>query len=184
MVATQDVVLVSSADEKRRRSITSALRARWPVRTASDSRAIDASLDASIGVVVIDSDTLDRAATALQAGDAERTFYQVLCLGHSNHSLREQADAVLDSDVSREPLQTAVERLQARARYDRLLTTFYELASVEDGLDGASKRASAREEELVAVKRELDEVAAQLDDADAFDVALTAHGDDDHSSST
>lgn len=171
MTAAPDVVLVSSSDEKQRRLITNALRDRLPVRTATGAETTVASLDASIAVVAVDATTVDLSAGALDTDD-KRTFYQVLWLDSSAETTVEQVDTVLDRDASGEAVRTAVERLQLRARYDWLLTTFYELAAAEDSTAPASDTEHDREQELEAIKRELDRVAAQLDDSDAFDIAL------------
>jgi|GEM_PF-3153201 len=171
MTAAPDVVLVSSSDEKQRRLITNALRDRLPVRTATGAETTVASLDDSIAVVAVDATTVDLSAGALDTDD-KRTFYQVLWLDSAAETTVEQVDAVLDRDASGEAIRTTVERLQLRARYDWLLTTFYELAAVGESTDTASDTARDREQELEAIKRELDRVAAQLDDSDAFDIAL------------
>mgnify|MGYP000580873270 CR=1 FL=1 len=167
MTAAPDVVLVSSSDENQRRLITNALRDRLPVRTATGAESTVASLDASIAVVVIDGATVDLSVDALDTDD-ERTFYQILWLDSSGAAPTERADAVFDRAVSRETIWTTVERLQLRARYDRLLTTFYELAAAEERTDTVHDR----EQKLDAVKDQLDRVAARLDDRDAFDIAL------------
>ncbi|MFW6017614.1 MAG: hypothetical protein ACOCPX_02200 [Halapricum sp.] len=171
MTAVPDVVLVSSSDEKLRRLITDGLRDHFPVRTATDAETTTTSLDTDIAVVVIDAATVDLSVDSLDT-DEKRTFYQLLWLTDDTETGAEQADAVRDRDAPSEAVRTTVERLQLRARYDRLLTTFYERAAGEDGTGDASDPERSREHALRAIKRELDRVAAQLDDSDAFDVAL------------
>jgi len=176
MVPTQDVVLVASPAEETRGSIASPLRDRWPVRTAPTLAAALDSLDESIAVVVLDdfdgsSRDLFRTRT-----DADLSF-QVLWLGDPDAPTADYADAVVPSDRIERVAGSTVERLQLRARYDRLLTRFYELAHRRGEPEGESTGEGGRvrtDAELAALKRTLDDLVAELDDEDAFEVALGA----------
>ena len=175
MASTQDAVLVASPEEERRLSITSVLRDHWPVRIATTLDGALDSLDESIAVIVID-ESIEEAPSDLFAArlEDERSF-QILWLGTSDGPFVDRAEAVLDPARVEDQSLTIVDRLQRRARYDRLLTRFYELARVrgrDEEKATAEGKPVATDVELDSLKRELDEIVAELDDEDAFEVAL------------
>ncbi|WP_135662442.1 hypothetical protein [Halorhabdus rudnickae] len=175
MPSTQDAVLVASPEEKRRLSITSILRDHWPVRIATTLDSALDSLDASIAVTVIDESMEGPPSDLFVARASDELSFQILWLGSSDGSVAGRADAVLDLDRIEDASRKIVERLQRRARYDRLLTRFYELARRHERNDEkatADGEPTATDAELDSLKRELDAVVAELDDEDAFEVAL------------
>ncbi|MFB6201546.1 MAG: hypothetical protein ABEI98_06015 [Halorhabdus sp.] len=181
MVPTQDAVVVASPREDVQSSITSVLRDHWPVRTATTvDRAID-SLDDAVSVLVIDQAFGDGLSACFDRLDDDR-FLQVLVLKRVDAPAVERADAISDSDRLDGHVRETVARLNRRARYDRLLTRFYELARTRAG-DERSDRSAPTETELATLKRELDDLVARLDDHDAFEMALTRGRPDDRGSS-
>jgi len=171
-MAPIQAVLVSSPDEDVVSSLTATLRDRWPTRTATSPDETTRSLDENVTVVVFDTAfegvSLDdlAAMTAEQSPDA-----QVLQLGTSMDPNAGRADAVLTHAAETDTICSTVDRLQRRARYNRLLSRFYSLSRAR------SERASENEtdqstQEIADIKCELDELAAALDDEDLFDAAL------------
>ncbi|WP_136688100.1 hypothetical protein [Halorhabdus amylolytica] len=175
MASTQDAVLVASPEEEQRLSITSVLRDHWPVRIATTLDGALDSLDDSIAVTVID-ESIEGAPSDLFAARLENELsFQILWLGASEGPFADRAEAVLDPARVEDQSLTIVDRLQRRARYDRLLTRFYELArrrGRDDEESTAEGKPAATDAELDSLKRELDEIVAELDDEDAFEVAL------------
>ncbi|WP_181687239.1 hypothetical protein [Halorhabdus salina] len=174
MAAPPDVVLVYVPDKTKRRSITTALRDRWSVRTAASLDAATTSLDETIAVVVVGGDDSTAIEHALTNSPNECDHIQVLWLGSNEADIAASAVKVLAEDVTAAELQQTVARLHQRARYNRLLTTCYELsrARSEAKADGLSDAVDTHDQTLESVQRELDDLAADIDDIDAFDVAL------------
>jgi len=128
-MAPIQAVLVSSPDEDVVSSLTATLRDRWPTRTATSPDETTRSLDENVTVVVFDTAfaglSLDdlAAMTTEQSPDA-----QVLQLGTSMDPNAGRADAVLTHAVETDTICSTVDRLQRRARYNRLLSRFYSLS--------------------------------------------------------
>ncbi|WP_225333280.1 DNA-binding response regulator [Halomicrobium urmianum] len=181
VTSTSDVVLVSVADPDRSRRITAALREEWPVRTARDEREQSASLDRDVSVLVVggvETDTLD---AALRHRDEQGLHFEVAGLVAADAAADDRLDARLETPVAAPDLRETVERLHRRARYDRLLDRYYGLAEhyadLSDGGDAADRvRVQSR---LADLRERIDRLACDLDDADAFDVALGHPTDDD-----
>lgn len=53
-----------------------------------------------------------------------------------------------------------------------MLSRFYERARSRSGADGHENQTVESEQELTSLKREIDSLATELPDEDAFDVAL------------
>ncbi|MFB6129096.1 MAG: hypothetical protein ABEJ47_04960 [Halorhabdus sp.] len=175
-MAPNEVVLLSSPDEDLLSSLTTALRDRWPVRTATTSQETETSLDDTVAVVILDAMLSLSSADLAAMIDEESSHAQILRFGGSDDPVTGIVDAAIPRNVDEDTVRVTVERLQTRARYDRLLSQFYSLArsrgelaeetaTSETKLDGSTR-------DLDELKRELDEVATRLDDEDAFDVAL------------
>lgn len=167
MVPTQDAVLVVAPDEGTQSSVTSALRDHWPVRTATTAPAGRESLDESVAVVVL-VDALEDPTALLGTTPERLGAVQVLWIGDPDASIEEAVDATVDPERIADRSRHVVDRLQRRARYDRLLTRFYELARARESDEGATPSDA----EMNSLKRELDELVADLDDEDAFEIAL------------
>lgn len=177
-MAPIQAVLVSSPDEDVVSSLTATLRDHWPVRTATTAQETETSLDESVTVVVFEpafeSLSLDDLATVVETSSPDA---QLLQYGASADPTAETADAVLTQVDETEPIRSTVERLQRRVRYLRLLSRFYALARSQSQRDTADQ-TEEQSTELAEIKRELDELAAELDDEDLFDVALGKHNED------
>ena len=173
MAATPEVVLISTPDETTSQSLKTTLHQKWPVKTAGSTERTRACLDDSIAVFVLDEAFLDPLGDILATRGGDAASFQILWLGNANTPFAQRADGVLDPDRIDSRAQAVVERLQQRARYDRLLTRFYELAR-ERGHNAATTDTvdSDLESELDSLKRQLDELAADLEDEDVFEIAL------------
>lgn len=176
-MAPIQAVLVSSPDADVVASLAATLRDHWPVRTATTARKTETSLDDTVTVVVFDpafdSLSLDDLTAMVNEGSPDA---QLLQFGTSPDRQAGGADAVLPDAADEERLRSTVGRLQRRARYSRLLSRFYSIArSRSDGTTPETSDDPSRE--LSDIKRELDELAAELDDEDLFDVALGKNGD-------
>ncbi|QGN06943.1 hypothetical protein Hrd1104_06300 [Halorhabdus sp. CBA1104] len=174
MAAPPDVVLVYAPDETKRRSITTALRDRWSVRTATTPEAAASSLDETIAVVVgTDGTSIEDPRTN---SPSECDHIQLLWLASSEAEVPASGGNVLADDVSADALRQTVARLHRRARYDRLLTTCYELSRARSEAkadeSASAEDIAAGDRELESVQRDLDELTAELNDVEAFDVAL------------
>jgi len=176
-MAPIQAVLVSSRDEDVVTSLTNTLRDQWPVRTATTPKETRTSLDDSVAVVIFDprlaSLSLADLATMI---DEQSPHTQILRLGRNDEAVAGLADAVIARGAEPDTVRSSVDRLQRRARYDKLLSRFYSLARAQ------SERATGDEtgdltQELEALKYELDEIAAGLDDEDLFDVAVGGNGE-------
>jgi len=96
---------------------------------------------------------------------------QVLQLGTSMDPNAGRADAVLTHAAETDTICSTVDRLQRRARYNRLLSRFYSLSRARS--ERASENGTDQSaQEIADIKCELDELAAALDDEDLFDAAL------------
>jgi hypothetical protein len=176
MAAPPDVVLVYSPEEAKRRSITTALRDRWSVRTAASPEAAISSLDETIAVVVVEGDDSSVVENAVTDGENDNDHTQLLWLGSTGADIATSAEAVLPADSARVNVQDTVDRLHRRARFDRLLTACYELSRARSEAkadeSASADDVAAYDRKLDSVQRKLNDLATKLDDVDAFDVAL------------
>lgn len=180
--STRDVVLVSVADADRSRRITATLREEWPVRTAHGERELTASLDQDVAVLVVDGVETDLLDAALRHREEQDLSFEVAGLVAADAAADDRLDARLEIPVATSDLRETVERLHRRARYDRLLDRYYGLAErYADLSDGGDAEDCVRVQSRLADLRDrIDRLACDLDDADAFDVALgDSTGDDE-----
>lgn len=175
--ATNDVILVCVADDDLRHSVTQSLRDEWPVRTAHDEAEADNSLDEAVAVVVLDltDDAFDVDRTLERRKEGGLSFETAALVDISpNRLMGKRFEGYVRKPPSMDVLQATVDRLQRRARYDRLLQRYYtlsnEYASVID--DGHPDELAQLQDRLVGLRDRLDAVADDLNDVDAFDVAL------------
>lgn len=182
VTSTRDVVLVSVSEADRNRRITAALREEWPVRTAHDERGLTASLDRDVAVLVVDgAEATDELDAALRHRDERGLYFEAVGLVPADAAADDRLDARLETPVAAPALRETVDRLHRRSRYDRLLDRYYELAErYADLSDGGDAEDRVRVQSRLADLRErIDRLARDLDDADAFDVALGDSTDDD-----
>ncbi|MFB6075061.1 MAG: HalX domain-containing protein [Haloarculaceae archaeon] len=176
VLATDDAVLVCASDDAVRFRVRRALQREWPVRTAVTAREAVASLGTRISVVVLDD--ADSGFAAALARREHRPLVEVVgLLERGADATAEWFDASVRKPFEDRELRAAVERLQRRVRYDRLLRRYYAMANDYAGLAARAGEADPAElshlrERLTEVREELDALAATLDDGDAIDVAV------------
>lgn len=175
-----DAVLVCVTDGTDRARLASALRQDYPVRTADSEADALASLDGNVTVLVVDGTdeefSLDRL---LETGCERGCRFQVAAITDASvaESLDERCDGVVEKPVDERELRTTVRGLHRRGRYDRTLATYYALseryADLVTGADATADELDSVEEQLAQLREELDDIGDALEDADAFEVALS-----------
>jgi len=181
---TSDVVLVCIGSDDLRQQITTTLRAQWPVRTACDDWAVAESLDEAVSVVVFDlDDDAFEIDSAVDRRDQDGISFEMAALvDDPSRWSDERLDGYVRKPVSDDDLRATVERLNRRVQYDRLLGRYYavanEYAEEASATHHDPSELARLKERLFTMRKRLDEIADELEDVDAFDVALGEDDDD------
>jgi len=181
---TSDVVLVCIGSDDLRQQITTTLRAQWPVRTACDDWTVAESLDESVSVVVfdLDDDAFEIDSAVDQRDQDGISFEMAALVDDPSRWSDERLDGYVRKPVSDDDLRATVERLNRRVQYDRLLGRYYavanEYAEEASATHHDPSELARLKERLFTMRKRLDEIADELEDVDAFDVALGEDDDD------
>jgi DNA-binding response OmpR family regulator len=175
-----DAVLVCTTDGNERARLAALLREEYPVRTADSEADALASIDGNVTVLLVDCRDdefdLDRIRDAERGGGGRFQLGTVVA-DSPPERLRELSDAVVEKPVADGELRSTVRWLHRRGRYDKSLSSYYALsekyATLVTDPESDADAVRSLEEELTQLRAELDDVADALDDADAFDVALS-----------
>lgn len=185
MSSGRHLVVLAGADAEAVDALAATLRDDGTVRTAYDSAALVETLGDEVDVVIVDRDLgdgpIDDVLDVVRAHDAD---CQVALLGTDADRSRGRVegevsvDAVVGLDEGEDAVRETVSRLAARARYRRRLDEYYELAEKRASLADAADQTRERDRldrHVERLRRELADGFRRIDDASAFDAALSHH---------
>jgi len=179
MPSARHLVVVAGAEPAATDALASALRDDGTVRTAYSADALRESLDAAVDVVLVDVELVDGPIDPLLADVRTREVDCQIGVSTPEPDLTTaETDAAVDAVVRRDPVavRETVQWLAARARYRARLEEFYDLAerraTLADEGDGGTA-LDRLDRQLDRLRADLAEMFDGLDDASAFDAALS-----------
>ena len=185
MQEQRGIVLVVDDDPRVARVYAEQLRQRHTVRVAYSGTEALESLDADVDVVLLDRRmpdlTGDQVLERIRERELNCQVAMVTAVEPDFDIIEMDFDDYLFKPVTGEQLLSTVDHLLRRATYDAALQEFFSVASKRAALE-AEKSYSVlqRSEEFAALtarferlKEELGESLEELDDEEAFDLALS-----------
>jgi len=173
------VVIVADSDPAVTDELATMLRERYTVRSAYDSADALASLDADVGVVLLDPDIPGLSVQAVRERTRTETAdCQVAALTDEPIDLDATwFDDCLVKPVAPDHLVSTVDRLSRRAEYRTTLEAYYQTASERANATDSDRR-SELDDRLARLDQHLDDIFRDLDGTDAYDTALRELGFD------
>lgn len=190
MTSGRHLVALAGADAEAVDAMAAALRNDGAVRTAYGPAALLESLDDEVDVVLVDRDLGDEPIDAVLEAVRDRSAASQVALVErdSDRARRPFADEHVDAVVpwDEDAVREAVSRLAARAQYRRRLDEYYALAEARTSVvdeddepshldgEGGTPDHDRLERRMERLRRELADGFRRIDDASAFDAALSA----------